>query len=394
MNSILRKRLIETQISLGIGMFAAGLLLFPRETSQAAADGAVLCAQVLLPSLFPFFTLSALCVRTGLAAFAGRALERPMQRLFGVPGACAPAFVLGLVGGYPVGAKTALSLYGEGLCSRREAERLLAFCNNSGPAFILGTVGASLFGGMSAGLLLYLSHVLAAVAVGLLSRFWGVRAEPARPAAGRAMPARAPLGRAFAESVTSSFAAVLNICAFVIFFAVAVRLLTLLGILPALARGLGALLSPFGLDAPFAESLLAGLLEVTGGVRGLLELPVSLSAKLTAAAFLLGWAGLSVHCQVLSLIGESALSPLPYLAGKALHGCLAALVTRLGTQLLPLDAPALCALAAPAPALSFPALSHPFWTSLAGSLVCWLSLALLAWLFHTISCCKKKKKEI
>lgn len=43
------------------------------------------------------------------------------------------------------------------------------------------------------------------------------------------------------------------------------------------------------------------------------------------AAFMLGWAGISVHCQVLSFIGGSGLSVKTYLIGKFLHGSLSAL---------------------------------------------------------------------
>jgi hypothetical protein len=42
------------------------------------------------------------------------------------------------------------------------------------------------------------------------------------------------------------------------------------------------------------------------------------------AAFMLGWAGLSVHCQVLSFIGESGLSARTYILGKLLHGLISA----------------------------------------------------------------------
>ena len=44
------------------------------------------------------------------------------------------------------------------------------------------------------------------------------------------------------------------------------------------------------------------------------------------AAFLLGWAGLSVHCQVLAFLGDSGLSMRTYLTGKLLHGGLSALL--------------------------------------------------------------------
>jgi len=49
-----------------------------------------------------------------------------------------------------------------------------------------------------------------------------------------------------------------------------------------------------------------------------------LTGKLSMAAFILGWAGVSVHCQVLSFIGGSGLSARTYVVGKALHGIISA----------------------------------------------------------------------
>ena len=132
---------------LGLALLCAtlSLMLYPQDSMSAAREGLMLCYNVIIPSLFPFFVLSALVVDLGLAGYIGRALEGFMRPLFNVPGACASAFVLGFVGGYPVGARTALSLYQKGMCTKTEAERLLSFCNNSGPAFILGVVGAGVF---------------------------------------------------------------------------------------------------------------------------------------------------------------------------------------------------------------------------------------------------------
>jgi hypothetical protein len=42
------------------------------------------------------------------------------------------------------------------------------------------------------------------------------------------------------------------------------------------------------------------------------------------AAFMLGWAGLSVHCQVLSFIGDSGLSVRTYIFGKFMQAGLSA----------------------------------------------------------------------
>jgi len=54
---------------------------------------------------------------------------------------------------------------------------------------------------------------------------------------------------------------------------------------------------------------------------------------------MLGWAGLSVHCQVLSFIGDSGLSVRTYLAGKLCHGLLAAALTCAVTRMFPLAEP-------------------------------------------------------
>lgn len=375
---VFRRRLYRAAAAAALLLFALGLIFCGRETAAAAAAGIKLCARVLIPSLFPFFVVSALAVDTGLARFCGRALRGPMRLLFNVPGACAPAFALGLVGGYPVGAKTAIDLYRGGLCSRAQAQRLLAFCNNSGPAFILGAVGG-LFGSPMAGLLLYGSHILASVSVGILLRRWGGDPPPADGGPDpRPQPPLPPAGRAFSRAVTGSFQQILNICAFVIFFSVAIRLLCVTGILPGAARALAALA---GLDRVFVEKLLSGLIEVTSGVYGLSGTAVSLPARLAAAAFMLGWAGLSVHCQVLNFIGESGLSCRPYVVGKILHSWLAALYTWLGARLLPFDARTGPALQRQLLALTSRGAGRCFREALLSALSVWLVLAGLGLVF-------------
>ena len=58
----------------------------------------------------------------------------------------AGALVLGLAGGYPVGARTAAELYAQGALTRDEAERLLTFWNNANPAFLLSGLGLGALG--------------------------------------------------------------------------------------------------------------------------------------------------------------------------------------------------------------------------------------------------------
>ncbi len=273
----------------------------------------------------------------------------------------------------PVGAKAAISLYEKGQCTKAEAERLLAFCNNSGPAFILGAAGVSILGSTRAGWLLYLTHAAASVTVGILFRFYkgkdgSMRLQPPTPQ-------RPPsLSDAFTRSVKSSFASVFYISSFVIFFTAAVRLLYTSGALPAAANGLSILLEPFGLTKEAAQNLLTGLIEITSGLFSLQGgAAVKLAGKMAMAAFMLGWAGLSVHCQVLSFIGQSGLSPRTYIAGKLLHGCISAVYAFVLTNIIGWELPVTETIAEQVETIA----RLRFWDTLGAALTVTLIVALL-----------------
>ncbi len=365
-------------LCLGLGLLCAtlALMFWPQEAMEAAREGLRLCYNVILPSLFPFFVLSALVVDLGLAGYIGRALEGIMRPLFNVPGACASAFALGFVGGYPVGARTALSLYQKGMCTKTEAERLLAFCNNSGPAFILGVVGAGVFASSKVGLLLYLAHAAASVCVGFLFRFYKREGKRRERRASPTFEAER-ITVAFTGTIKNSFLSTLNICAFVVFFTVVIKLLFLSGLLPGLAGVLGALLSPMGFSTQWAERLLTGLIELTSGVWTLTGAG-TMSGKLSMAAFLLGWAGLSVHCQVLSFIGGSGLSVKTYIGGKLLHGGLSALFIGLLLRFFPLEEPVAAYLAEQVEGIAGVDFSSALTISLAAAWIMWLLFFLAA----------------
>ena len=337
LSRILQKQWVrDTLAGSGLLLCALALVCWPKEVSAAVREGLQLCYNVILPSLFPFFILSSLVISLGLAGYLGRLLEPVMRPLFHVGGSCAAALALGFVGGYPVGARAALTLYEEGQCTKTECERLLAFCNNSGPAFILGVVGAGVFADSRVGLLLCLVHALASVCVGLVFRFYhtgtrnGGRAKRVSPIAAQRFTT------AFTGAVKGAVTSTLNICAFVVCFTVIIRLCFLSGLLPGLAGFLGRVFAPLGFSQVWAQRLLTGLLELSSGVAALTG-DGSLTGRVSMAAFLLGWAGISVHCQVLSFLGESGLSTRTYIGGKLLHGLFSAALTALLLRFFPLE---------------------------------------------------------
>ena len=284
------------------------LLAFPDTGAQAARGALSLCAQTVIPSLFPFFVLSSLLISCGASGLLSSLLAPLMRPLFGLSGAGAAALALGLCGGYPVGARTCADLISSGEASREEGERLLLFCNNAGPGFLLGICGGAVFSSPRAGAALYLIHVSSALFTGMLL----TRCLPplrARTAPAEKRQARPPFSTALPAAVQGALAGILNVCAFVVFFTVFTRLL--LHVLPPSLR------------APLPLSLILGFFELTSGVTAL---PNDRAGFLACAA-LLAWGGASVHCQALSALGGSPLSGKYYLRGKAVQALLSLLLS-------------------------------------------------------------------
>lgn len=293
------------------GLFALAAL-FSKTVAAGMTQALQLCAVSLIPALFPLFVLSRLLDALGLPEVLSRRAGPLMRRLFGVSGAGAEAFVLGLCGGYPLGASIVAQLRRQRRVSRDEAERLLAFCNNSGPAFILGAAGGALHSA-AAGALLYAAHVLAAVCTGLCFRRRAVPAGAELPAA--SPPARSPAA-AFTDAVTGALNACLRLCGFVCFFGALTALLDSFRFLPGLGR-------VFAL----------GFFELGGGIGALSGWKAG-PLTMALAGFLLSWGGLSVHGQTLGAVAGTDIKCARHLAGRALCGLFAALFSFLFSYLI------------------------------------------------------------
>lgn len=299
----------------------AALILAPSAAAESVRGGLELCSSVIIPSLLPFFVISGLISALGLPGLLARAAEKPMRVLFGVSGPCCVPFVLGLTGGYPVGASAVAGLVRSGEISPREGERLLPFCNNTGPAFILGAAGAGVFHSSACGALLYLSHILAAVAAGIA--FSRRRAgSPDAPAPRPETPRRA-FPAALAEGVKTAVASTLNVCGFVLFFCVVTGLLEYAGIFSSVA---GSLAARTGAGLAFTRALLTGSLELGGGIGAMNGLSPS-PENLALCSFLLGFGGLSVHCQTLSVLDGTDMKCARHFTGRILHALVSSLFT-------------------------------------------------------------------
>lgn len=308
-------------ISGALGIFAA-LLIFPQAASEAVKDGLGMCVRVIIPSLFPFFAATNLINELGISRIAGSALSPLSSKLFGVSGQGAAAFIIGVTGGYPLGAAYIAGLRRQQLISSDEASRLLIFCNNSGPAFIIGAAGIGIFKSSSVGFFLYAAHILAAL-------IWGIilsSGDSGDICYDSDLFSEKSISDAVTSAIKKSAEATVNICAFITAFSALNGIFEAMGLISSLS---GSLSYATGAELSWCRALLAGIFELGNGIgsmEGLTAAPVNLAL----AAFILSWGGLSVHFQSFSMVSGTDIKTARYMIGRFLIALTSAALALLG----------------------------------------------------------------
>lgn len=328
-------------------IIAIFLVIFSRTNLAAAANGLTLWATAVVPSLFPFFVITNLLSKTKVVDFIGKLLDRFMRPIFNVPGIGGFAFVMGLISGYPVGAKIVSDFRESGSVTKDEGERMLAFTNNSGPLFIISSVGISLFGDTKTGFLLLATHVLSCITVGIILGKFSKKSdtefrENMRQRAQKNSSNNQKsitlknLGEVLGSSINNSVSTILMIGGFVVIFSVIISILNQTHALDFLAKFLNPILSLIGFDLDFAKPILSGIIELTNGVKQVAGISIkAISQNVVLCAFLLGFGGFSVLLQVFSIVSKTDLSMKKYLIGKFMQGIFAAIYTFLALKFIP-----------------------------------------------------------
>ncbi len=326
-------------ISILFCLFCIGLIFFSNSNLNAAKNGLILWATAVVPSLFPFFVSTELLNNTNIISYLGKLLNPIMKPLFNIPGEGAFAFLMGLISGYPVGAKIVSNFVENKICTKEEAERMLSFTNNSGPLFIVGTVGISLFGSTTIGLLLFVTHVLACISVGITLKFMSkknLNNSYKSKLSEIEHVTFSSLGEVLSKSITNSIATILMIGGFIVVFSVIISILNQSYILDGFTKIISPFTYLFGIPKELTKSFLSGIIELTNGVNLVANIPLkSISINIIVCSFLLGFGGISILLQVYSIISKNKLSIKPYVFGKILQGIFAAFYTFVALEFIP-----------------------------------------------------------
>lgn len=293
-------------ICAAIGMLC--LILDSRCASLCGIRALWMCIRAVIPSLFPMFVLSGILTPALLGQrhrWMGAA-----ESLLGLPKGGGGLFLLGLMGGFPVGAQCIAQAVEQGALSRKNGARMLGFCNNCSPAFLFGIL-SSLFQRRSIPMLIFLIQLESAM---IAARIWCCPGE--RTAAVSVSEV------SVTQAVNRGIRSIASVCAWVILGGVFTGFLE---------RWLFPML-PFPLP-----QIITGCLELTGGVLRLGEVENE-SLRLILCCGFVCFGGISVWLQIQSVAAESGLSAGICVRQKCLQGLtgmvLGTLVTMFGPAVL------------------------------------------------------------
>ena len=245
--------------------------------AKGVTSGLYLCADVVIPSLFPVLCITSCFSYSGVINVFAKKLEKVSKKLFNTSGYFLPVFLLSLVSGYPVGASISQSLYKDGRISLYDRNNIACVSCSAGPGFVLLATGVAILHSFECGVVLLVCHLLASITVAvIISRFFKYTYFF------ESKNDKVCIGDALVMGVGASTSSIISICAYTVIFSAIINLLS-------------AFLRETVIYLP-----LVSMLEVTNAVYSL----ASENVYLPFISAVLGFGGFSVIFQISSMLGN------------------------------------------------------------------------------------------
>ena len=284
------------------------LLRYPARSLDYAYTGLLLWFRKMIPTLFPFMILSGIMVRMNLTESFARFCHPLFHKIWGTSLNGSYVILMGMLCGFPMGARVIGELCQAGKLSEGEGAYLLSFCNNIGPIYFLSFVKSTL--ALSGNYLPFLIMYGVPLGYGALLHLLGwpnrrlrARMAPAFRAASFTDPNRPSLLAAIDDSIISSLIGIGKLGGYMVFFNL-----------------LNILFQPFSSLSDSFLVLCNCLLEITSGISRIGK------GSRYMVLTLLPFGGFSCMAQTYSMIKCTNLSVLQYFLHKCIQTALTALI--------------------------------------------------------------------
>lgn len=288
----------------------------PTKYTSGTISGLKLYFFNVLPGLFPFMLLTKLITEIGLIFNASQKLDKFSYKIFGTPGVSIYAFIMSIVSGYPIGAKIIADLYSKKFINENEAKKMSVFCTTSGPIFIIGTVGSLMFKNMKYGIILYSSHILSSLFIGIFYNLI-ISKNKNKQNTKKTTIIFTKSNNIINNCVSQTINSLFIVGAYITIFYLLSELLETLKFFEIATNILYLPLSNFGFSKSHISGFIYGILEVTRGAKKLSLVSSKTAIALTSG--ILSFSGLSIIMQSMAFLKETKIKAHTFIFSKCVH---------------------------------------------------------------------------
>lgn len=263
--------------------------------AKGVTSGLYLCADVIIPSLFPLMCITMCFANSGVIGVIANHTKNISKFLFKSNGYFLPIFILSLVCGYPVGACLSNQIYKNGKITIYERNKIALVSCSAGVGFLVLAVGVGILGSFDIGLILLITHISASILVAIIvSRFYKYENI------NFSYKNNVFISDALVKGVGSASSSIISICAYTVLFSAVVNVV-----------------SKYLRFSKIYKPVIS-VLEVTNAVYALADNGESLPV----IAAVIGFGGLSVIFQISSALENQRPEILKIILVRTLHSSL------------------------------------------------------------------------
>lgn len=289
------------------------LLLFQKQNLYISKDVLTLWFNNLIPSLFPFLVFTEILLNCNISYYFGK-IFGIFPRIFNLPKESASAIAIGFLCGYPNGAKEVLNLYNQDIIDNNTASKLLSFINNSNPIYVLSSVGIGIFHDLHTGVILYISHILSSIIIGICNSSHNIIPKNAQKVKNNEIKFKENFILILSNSFLKAFKTLIYIFGFMVVFSLLSNVLNNFLILLNINSNIRA--------------IICSIFEISSGISRIYKCIDDYFLKVVIISFLISFSSLSVIFQIYAAtLSIKTIKLKDIITNKLIHGILSSMIT-------------------------------------------------------------------
>lgn len=289
------------------------IIVFPQTVSYVIKQALLMCANSIIPSLFPFMVITQVLSLSNISYKFGKILSPIMSPVLGINKNLCGAVFVGLLGGFPNGVHSVGITYNKGLCTKADAEHAVSVCNNCSFAFVYTIVGINVLGSIKNGLILYISMLICCIETSWILKFVYQKKsknDTFYEAKAAQIKSEYSISEIICNSISESAKNLINVCGYIIVF--------------------------YTLSWFMLGGFTRGFLEISSGILSCTL--IAFPENIIIIAVLVGFSGVSVIFQVSDACIKYGFSSHKFIASRFINAVLMPVNATLIMLLIPREA--------------------------------------------------------